>query len=418
MNKRETVIKDQLKTSPEFIVQSLESQISSKFHEFQEISFFNHKKVALAFKELKVGTEHFVATSGYGHDDIGREKFDQVFAKIFNAEAGLARVNFVSGTHAIACAILGNLKPKDEIVFALDRPYDTLDSLINYLEKDLQVKVKIIDHENWLDFGEVIETVTSSLTKDTSMVCIQRSRGYSANRPSVNINQLQELIQSIKSINPETICFVDNCYGEFVEKQEPSDVGADLVAGSLIKNPGGGIVLTGGYVVGRKSLIDNTANRLTCPGIGSEGGPNFNQGRLLFQGLYMAPLIVLEILKGSLLTSKVCEYLSIQSLPGSQDSRTDTILRLDLKSKERLLSFCKLLQENSPVDSHLTPFPDNTPGYSDELIMAAGTFIEGSTSELSADGPIREPYSVYLQGGLSYLYTKIFLEKLIEKFEN
>jgi len=406
----------QVKQSASELLQQFEVELSDQFKRIDEMSLHNHKKVAQAFAKVKVSSEHFNPTSGYGHDDLGREKFDELFAAVFNAEAALARVNIVSGTHAIACAILGNLKANDEIVFALDEPYDTLTSLLNHLQSNLNCKVKIVKHKNWDNFETVINQCVHEISENTKLVSIQRSRGYSATRPSVNITQIAQLIGAIKHKNPQAICFVDNCYGEFVEKHEPIDVGADLMAGSLIKNPGGGIVLTGGYVVGRKDLVEAAAERLTCPGVGAEGGPSFNQGRLLFQGLYMAPLQVSQALKGMLMSARVCEHLGFQTSPRYDEERTDTIQRLDLGDRERLIEFCKTLQQNSPVDSHLTPQAAQTPGYNDELIMAAGTFIEGSTSELSADGPLREPFSAYIQGGLSYFYTRIFLEKLIGKY--
>ncbi|MFN5540114.1 MAG: aminotransferase class I/II-fold pyridoxal phosphate-dependent enzyme [Candidatus Melainabacteria bacterium] len=397
----------------------LEKELSERFNHIDEISYFNHQKVIKAFQKVKVGTEHFQSTTGYGHDDLGRAKLDELYAEIFNTEAALARVNFVSGTHAIACAILGNLKAHDEILFAFGRPYDTLESMLTYIENSLEGKVHIVEHNNWEDYELVIEKTIALINNKTKIIAIQRSRGYSASRPSVSVAQIGQLIQRVKSINPEIICFVDNCYGEFVENYEPTelegDSKADLIAGSLIKNPGAGIVLAGGYVAGRSDLIENTANRLTCPGVGAEGGPNFGQGLHLFQGIYLAPMIVSQIMKGMTLCAKVFDSLNMQSSPQWSDDRTDIIQRIDLGSRDKLIQFCKLLQGASPVDSHLTPYPAQTPGYEDELIMAAGTFVEGSTSELSADGPLREPYSAYLQGGLSYLYTKIFLERFIQE---
>ena len=392
------------------LIDQFELDLQKSFQKIDQISLFNHRKIINAFQKARISSEHFNQTTGYGHDDLGRQKLDQLFALIFATEAALARVNFVSGTHAIACAILGNLKPADEIIFAFGQPYDTLQSILDYIQSDLNGKVHINEVTDWQDLNEIIENTLKLINDKTKIIAIQRSRGYSAIRPSYSISQIAELIKAIKFKYPEIICFVDNCYGEFVEKQEPTEVGADLMAGSLIKNPGAGIVLTGGYVVGKQGLIDKTANRLTCPGVGAEGGPNFNQGRLLFQGIYLSPMIVSQILKGIILSAKVCEHLNLSTSPSSGELRTDIIQRLDFGNKKELIEFCHSLQKNSPIDSHLMPIPACTPGYQDELIMAAGTFIEGSTSELSADGPLREPYSAYLQGGLSYFYTRLFLE--------
>ncbi len=399
------------------LINQFELNLQKSFQNIDQISLFNHRKIANAFKKAHISSEHFNSTSGYGHDDLGRQKLDELFALIFGTEAALARVNFVSGTHAIACAILGNLNPSDEIIFAFGTPYDTLQSILNYIQINLNGKVHINEVADWQNLNEIIENTLKLINAKTKIIALQRSRGYSAIRPSYSVSQIGELIKAIKAKYPAIICFVDNCYGEFVETQEPTELGADLMAGSLIKNPGAGIVLTGGYVVGKHRLIQKTADRLTCPGVGAEGGPNFNQGRLLFQGIYLSPLIVSQILKGIILAARVCEYLGLPTSPSSDEVRTDIIQRLDFGNREKLIQFCHSLQKNSPIDSHLMPIPACTPGYQDELIMAAGTFIEGSTSELSADAPLREPYSAYLQGGLSYFYTRLFLENWLTTFE-
>ncbi|MDX1920021.1 MAG: methionine gamma-lyase family protein [Candidatus Caenarcaniphilales bacterium] len=398
--------------SSQLLIEKLELELLPIFNSVERIAYLNHKKVINAFKKAKVATEHFLPTTGYGHDDIGREKLDELFAYVFKTEAALVRVNFVSGTHAIACAILGNLNYQDEVLFALGCPYDTLQEMLDYLRQQMAVQVNYSEPENWFSLNSILVSLKNKLTSRTKMVCIQRSMGYSSHRMSVPVSWIHSMISEIKAFNPQIFCFVDNCYGEFVEEEEPSE--ADLLAGSLIKNPGGGIVLTGGYVVGKKQFVQNAANRLTCPGIGAEGGPNFNQGRLLFQGLYLAPLAVSQMAKSSILLSRVCEHLGVKSFPAWNEQRSDIIQRLDLGTKEKLIEFCKILQQNSPVNSHLTPIPSQTPGYEDEVIMAAGTFVEGATSELSADGPIREPYSAFIQGGLSYFYTKIFLESFLD----
>lgn len=397
--------------SPENLIEELEQELLPMFKSLERISYSNHKKVIKAFTDSKVATEHFLPTTGYGHDDIGREKLDKVFANVFKTEAALVRVNFVSGTHAIGCAILGNLQYQDEVVFALGKPYDTLEEMLNYLRKQMAVQIHYSEPENWFSLESILDSLKHKVNARTKMVCIQRSMGYSTHRMSIPVSWISQIVAAVKAYNSQVICFVDNCYGEFVEEEEPSE--ADLIAGSLIKNPGAGIVLTGGYIAGKKDLVENAANRLTCPGIGAEGGTNFNQGRLLFQGLYLAPLAVNQMLKSSILVSRVFSYLGMNTFPEWSSQRSDVIQRLDLGQKDKLIEFCKILQQNSPVNSHLTPIPSQTPGYQDEVIMAAGTFIEGATSELSVDGPIREPYSAFMQGGLSYFYTKIFLESFL-----
>ncbi len=405
-----------LSLNPNQLLSSLENELQLKFAQVEAVSLYNHRKVAKAFQDNAIGSEHFAPTSGYGHDDLGRDKFDKLFASVFAAEAAIARVNFVSGTHAIACAILGNLKAGENIVFPLGSPYDTLDYMLNHIKEDLKGKVKIAEPSDWNNVSEVAQKTIELIDDETKIIAIQRSRGYSAVRPSFTVSQIAQLISEIKAVRSDLIIFVDNCYGEFVEESEPLEVGADLIAGSLIKNPGGAIVLTGGYVAGKRELVWKASERLTAPGIGTEGGPNFNQGRLLFQGLYIAPRVVAEALKGMILSARVFEELGLTTSPSSLEQRTDIIQQIDFRNREKLIHFCKLLQLASPIDSHLTPFPSQTPGYQDELIMAAGTFIEGSTIELSADGPLREPYTAYLQGGQSYFYTRIFLEKFLEHF--
>ena len=371
-----------------------------------------------AFKKNKIGAEHFAYVSGYGHDDLGREALDNLFKDIFKAEKAIVRNHFVSGTHALSCALMGNLQYGDSLVSIAGSPYDTMEevigkrgnsqlSLINngvkYSEIPLEDGISV-------DYAEIKNYVKN----DTKMVLIQRSRGYSQ-RNSLTIADIEKIIKAVKSINSNCICFVDNCYGEFVEKQEPLEVGADLIAGSLIKNPGGGIVETGGYIAGKEQYVSNAAQRLTAPGIGEWGGSMLNQTRLIMQGIFMAPSIVADAVKGVVLMSKVFENMGFDTHPKSDEPRTDIIQTVAFGDREKLINFCKTIQENSPVDSYVTPIPDDVPGYEDKLIMAGGTFIEGSTIELSADGPLREPYAVYIQGGLNYAHIKIALKKALEK---
>jgi cystathionine beta-lyase family protein involved in aluminum resistance len=373
------------------------NELTKEFAHVEEIRDFNQKKVLDAFRENRVTPEHFYTVSGYGHDDAGRETLDRVFADVFKAERALVRIHFVSGTHTLACAMMGNLCHGDKLVSVTGAPYDTMQTVIKSMD------------------GIIYEEADAAEVNGAKMVLIQRSRGYSL-RKSLSIAEIEEICKTVKANNPDCICFVDNCYGEFVEEREPLEAGADLIAGSLIKNPGGGIVEAGGYIAGRADLVENAAIRLTAPGIGSEGGAMFNQHRLLFQGLFMAPSVTADAVKGAVLAAKVFEDLGFDTTPASHEPRTDIIQTIVFGSPEPLKAFCKTVQEMSPVNSHVTPIPDDMPGYEDKVIMAGGTFIEGSTIELSADGPLRKPYAAYLQGGLNFAHVKIMLEKVKQDF--
>ena len=400
------------------LINDAEKELTEQFNQIDEIKEYNQEKVLEAFKKNKIGAEHFSYVSGYGHDDLGREALDNLFKDIFKTEKAIVRNHFVSGTHALSCALMGNLKYGDSLVSIAGSPYDTMEevigkrgnsqlSLVNNGVKYSEIPLKddiFVDYDN----------IKNYVKNDTTMVLIQRSRGYSQ-RNSLTIKDIEKIVKTVKSINPDCICFVDNCYGEFVEKKEPLEVGADLIAGSLIKNPGGGIVETGGYIAGKEKYVSNAAQRLTAPGIGEWGGSMLNQTRLIMQGVFMAPSIVADAVKGVVLMSKVFENMDFDTHPKSTDIRTDIIQTVAFKDKDKLINFCKTIQENSPVDSYVTPIPDDVPGYEDKLIMAGGTFIEGSTIELSADGPLREPYAVYIQGGLNYAHIKIALKKALEK---
>lgn len=400
------------------LIKESEKAIFSQFEKIDEIKEYNQEKVLEAFKSNKIGAEHFSYVSGYGHDDLGREALDNLFKDIFKAEKAVVRNHFVSGTHALACALMGNLRPGDSLVSLAGAPYDTMEEVIGKRgDSELSLMNNGVSYSEvplkdglFLDYDEIKNYVKP----DTKMVLIQRSRGYSQ-RNSLTIEEIEKAIKIVKSINPDCICFVDNCYGEFVEKQEPLEVGADLIAGSLIKNPGGGIVEAGGYVAGKTKFVENAAQRLTAPGIGEWGGSMLNQTRLIMQGVFMAPSIVSEALKGAVLMSKVFETLGFDTHPKSTDVRTDIIQTIAFRDKDKLINFCKAIQENSPIDSYLTPIPDDVPGYEDKLIMAGGSFVEGSTIELSADGPLREPYAVYIQGGLNYAHVKIALKNALTK---
>ena len=403
------------------IVQNAEFKVKQYFNKVDEIKEYNQEKVLKAFIDNKIGLEHFASVSGYGHDDMGREALDKVFAQVFKAEKAVVRNHFVSGTHTLACCLFGNLRCGEKLISLAGAPYDTMEEVIG---KRGDKRASLIGHGVLYDEVDLInnmdvdfEGIKNKVDKSTKMVLIQRSRGYSL-RKSLNIDTIKKIIDIVKSKNPDCICFVDNCYGEFTEKLEPLEVGADLIAGSLIKNPGGGIVEAGGYIAGKEEYVNQAAYRLTAPGIGAEGGAMLNQLRLIFQGLFMAPSVVSEAVKGAILASQVFEDIGFISTPKPNEARTDIIQTIKFGAPEPLIEFCKTLQSFSPIESYLTPVPDEVPGYDNKLIMAGGSFIEGSTIELSADGPVREPYAVYMQGGLNYAHVKIALKGIVERLVN
>ncbi len=403
------------------IIKNTQLQLQKQFEIIDEIRDFNQKKVLDAFVENKVAAEHFMTVSGYGHDDIGRQTLDEVFAHVLRAEKAVVRNHFVSGTHALACCLFGNLRHGEKLISVAGAPYDTMEEVIG-TRGDRRASLighGILYEEIPLKNGMEVDFELLEKTIDTTckMVLIQRSRGYSL-RKSLDISTIEKIIHMVKSKNHDCICFVDNCYGEFCEKQEPLEVGADLIAGSLIKNPGGGIVEAGGYIAGKQEFVEQAAMRLTAPGIGSEGGAMLNQSRLIFQGFFMAPSIVSEALKGAILAAKVFEEMGYISTPKFDEKRTDIIQTITFNAQKPLEDFCKTIQELSPVNSYVTPIPDYIPGYEDSVIMAGGTFIEGSTIELSADGPVRAPYAAYMQGGLSYAHVKIVIQGIIDKLSS
>lgn len=398
-----------------------EKALEKEFNEINDIRDFNQRKVLQAFFDNKVAPEHFYTVSGYGHDDLGREVLDKTFAQVFKAEKALVRIHFASGTHTLACALFGNLRAGDKLLSVAGKPYDTMQEVIGTAGDEETRRSSLIG--NGVLYDEVplkdgkkvdFEKLSEMVDKTTTMVLIQRSKGYST-RESLSIDDIEKICKIVKSKNPECICFVDNCYGEFVDKREPLEVGADLIGGSLIKNPGGGIVEAGGYIAGKSKYVDRTANRLTAPGIGSEGGAMFNQHRLIFQGLFMAPSVVSEAVKGAVLAAKVFEDIGFNSIPRYNEKRTDIIQNIIFGSADKLEEFCRIIQSLSPINAYVTPIPEYIPGYEDKVIMAGGTFIEGSTIELSADGPMREPYAAYMQGGLNYAHVKICLEEMVKK---
>lgn len=402
------------------IIKNAEKELSPIFEQIDEIRDYNQEKVLDAFVNNRVAPEHFYTVSGYGHDDIGRDVLDKVFADVFKAEKAIARIHFVSGTHTLACCLFGNLRPHDKLISVAGSPYDTMQEVIGTLGDEQTRESSLIAHgilydevplkNNDIDFAGIKNAVDDK----TTMVLIQRSKGYST-RKSISIDTIEKICSIVKGQNPNCICFVDNCYGEFVETKEPLEAGADLIAGSLIKNPGGGIVEAGGYIAGKSRLVERCANRLTAPGIGALGGAMFNQHRLMFQGFFMAPSVVADAVKGAVLAAKIFEEIGYDSIPKYNEKRTDIIQNIIFGKPEPLEEFCRTIQSFSPVNSYVTPVAENIPGYEDKVIMAGGTFIEGSTIELSADGPMRSPYAAYMQGGLNYAHVKTVLKKFLDK---
>ena len=404
--------------SKEIITQA-EKELNTQFQIIDEIRDYNQEKVLQAFIDNRVAPEHFYTVSGYGHDDLGREVLDKVFAQTFKAEKAIVRIHFVSGTHTLACALFGNLRHGDKLVSVVGTPYDTMQEVIGTMGDEETRRSSLIG--NGVLYDEVplkdgvdvdFDGIKQKVDKTTTMVLIQRSKGYST-RKSLTIETIEKICTLVKSINPTCICFVDNCYGEFVDKREPTEVGADLMAGSLIKNAGGGIVEAGGYIAGKSLVVDRAANRLTAPGIGDEGGAMFNQHRLIFQGFFMAPSVVSEAVKGAVLASKIFDKIGYNSSPKFDEKRTDIIQNITFNDPQKLEKFCRTIQSLSPINGYVTPIPEYIPGYEDKVIMAGGTFIEGSTIELSADGPMREPYVAYMQGGLNYAHVKIALRRFL-----
>ncbi len=379
------------------------------FQHVDEIAEANTLKILDAMRECKVSDAHFNTTSGYAYDDIGRGKLEELYAKIFGAERALVRTQFVSGTHALATVLFGILRPGDELVSLTGKPYDTMQTVIGY-DNPSPGSLKefgVLYNELPMIDGKVdMEGIKNIITDKTKMVEIQRSRGYSMRNP-LSIEDIRAITAEVHRIKPDCICFVDNCYGEFVDTLEPTQVGADIMAGSLIKNPGGGIAPTGGYIVGKDKLVELASYRLTAPGMGDELGASLANNRLLFQGLFLAPHVVAQAIKGALFAAGMFAKLGYKTLPRPTDVRGDIIQAIELGSAEKLIAFCGGIQKYSPVDSYAAPEPWDMPGYADQIIMAAGTFVQGASIEFSADGPMRAPYNVYLQGGLTFEHAVI-----------
>ena len=379
-------------------------ELAPSFRRIEQISEENTLKVLTAMRECKVSDIHFNTSSGYAYDDIGRSKLEELYAKVFAAESALVRTQFVSGTHALATVLFGILRPGDKIISLTGTPYDTMQTVIGYTASSSGSlkEYGILYDELPLNEGRVdVERIADVLDERTKMVLIQRSRGYSR-RPTLLIEDIREICNQVHHLRPDCICFVDNCYGEFVESLEPTQAGADIMAGSLIKNPGGGLAPTGGYIVGREDLVELASYRLTAPGMGAELGASLVNNRLFFQGLFLAPHVVSQALKGVLFAAGIFENLGYTTYPRISDERGDIIQAIELGTAEKLVAFCGGVQKYSPVDSFVKPEPWDMPGYTDQIIMAAGTFVQGASIEFSADGPLRSPYNVYLQGGLTF----------------
>lgn len=386
--------------------------VEDQFKSYDQIREYNQLKVLDAFQKERISDSHFTNSSGYGYDDIGRDTLDKVYARIFNTEAALVRPHFVNGTHAIGCALMGNLRTGDTMVCITGAPYDTLHNIIGISDKENIGSLK----EYGVNYKQVdlkdgtfdVEKIITVLEKDKTikLVHIQRSTGYGW-RKSFLVSDIAEIISVIKKVRDDVLIFVDNCYGEFIDTLEPTDVGADLMAGSLIKNVGGGIAPTGGYIVGKAEYVKQASYRLTTPGIGGECGSTFGVMRQFYQGLFLAPHIAMEALKGAIFCARIMELAGFEVLPAYNDKRSDIIQAVKFGDKDNLIKFCKGIQKGSPIDSFVECEPWAMPGYSDEVIMAAGAFIQGSSIELSADAPIREPYIAYLQGGLTFDHAKI-----------
>lgn len=379
------------------------------FSAIDEIAEKNTLKVLNCMQRHKISDYHFTTSSGYAYDDIGREKLEALWAEICGAEKALVRTQFVSGTHALATVLFGILRPGDELLSVTGAPYDTMQTVIGYANPSSgSLREFGVSYEEAAMLGDKVDYqgVAAKLKPTTKMVLIQRSRGYSMRAP-LTVGEIKAICAHVKSIRKDCVCFVDNCYGEFVDVLEPTAVGADIIAGSLIKNPGGGIAPTGGYIAGRADLVDLTAYRLTAPGIGGELGASLANNRLLFQGLFLAPHVVAQAVKGAIFASAFFAELGYKTLPEKSAPRGDIIQAVELGSADKLVAFCQGLQRYSPVDSHVKPEPWAMPGYRDQVVMAAGTFIQGASIELSADGPIREPYIAYLQGGLTLEHAMI-----------
>lgn len=408
-----------MKTSE--VIAKAEENLQNRFNLIDNIAYINQEKVLLALQRNHIRDSHFNTTTGYGYGDMGRDDLEKVYADLFKTEDALVRSQIVSGTHAISACLLGILRPGDELISVLGSPYDTLSHVIGksslergtLIERGINYKEVPLSINGSPDYENIARTVN----ENTKMVLIQRSKGY-ALRTSITIPEMADLIETIRYKAPQAIIFVDNCYGEFTDTLEPSQLGADIMAGSLIKNPGGGLVASGGYIVGRADLVREVAYHLTAPGLGKELGASLTNPRLLYQGLFLAPHIVAQALKGANLLAYIMEQYSYEVTPHWYEARGDIVQAIKLNSADEVLKFCQIIQSCSPVDSDVNLEYARLPGYSDSVVMAAGTFVQGSSIELSCDAPLREPYCVFLQGGLTYEHCRYVVQQLLDNFIN
>ncbi len=391
--------------------------LKERFEAIDRTAEYNQAKVVGAMQKNRVSAQCFAATTGYGYDDIGRDVLERVYADTFHTEAALVRPQITCGTHALTVALSANLRPGDELLSPVGKPYDTLEEVIGIRDSVCSLKEYGVSYRQvdlTADGGFDWEGIRAAINEKTKLVTIQRSKGYQT-RPTFSVEQIGELIAFVKSVKPGLVCMVDNCYGEFVEEIEPSDVGADMTVGSLIKNPGGGLAPIGGYIVGTKTCVERCAYRLSAPGLGQEVGANLGILPSFYQGFFLAPTVVAGALKGAIYAANIYEKLGFRVVPNSTESRHDIIQAVELGSAERMIAFCAGIQAAAPVDSYVRPEPSEMPGYDADVIMAAGAFVQGSSIELSADGPIREPYAMYFQGGLTWYHAKLGILMSLQK---
>ena len=395
----------------------IEEELRERFAGIDAVAEYNQMKVIRGMQVNRVSDIHFAATTGYGYNDLGRDTLEDVYASVFHGESALVRPQLISGTHALHVALSGNLRPGDELLSPVGKPYDTLEEVIGIRDsvgslKEYGVTYRLVDllEDGSFDY----EGIEKALNDRTKLVTIQRSKGY-ATRPTLSVARIGELIAFIKRRKPEVICMVDNCYGEFVEKMEPTDVGADMIVGSLIKNPGGGLAPIGGYIVGKRECVDKASYRLSAPGLGKEVGASLGINQQLYQGLFLSPTVVAGALKGAVFAANVYERLGFGVVPDGREPRHDIIQAITFGTPEGVIAFCKGIQAAAPVDSFVTPEPWDMPGYDSPVIMAAGAFVQGSSIELSADGPIKPPYAVYFQGGLTWYHAKLGILKSLQQ---
>jgi cystathionine beta-lyase family protein involved in aluminum resistance len=404
------------------IVKEVERQVAEVHKRIEERAEVNQFRVLQSYQKHKVSDSHFIPSTGYGYDDIGRDTLELVYADVFGGEAGLVRPQIISGTHAISIALFGVLRPGDELLYMTGKPYDTLEEIVGIRGNGVGSLKEFgisYDSVSLSSTGSIDwDAVAAKIKPNTKMIGIQRSKGY-ATRPSFTIAEIKEMIAFVKEIKSDIVVFVDNCYGEFVEELEPCHVGADLMAGSLIKNPGGGIAKTGGYIVGKKQWVEACSYRMTSPGIGAEAGASLYSLQEMYQGFFLAPHVVGEAVKGAVFTAAMLDKLGMNSSPKWDSERTDLIQAVQFDDRDKMVAFCQAIQFASPINSHVTPYPAYMPGYEDDVIMAAGTFVQGASIELTADGPIRPPFVAYVQGGLTYSHVKIAVclavDRLLEK---